>query len=242
MRSPLDAKQRAGQIRKILLDYQNPVTHSQSLEILSKISGFRDWNTYCAYLKGEPELLPIPEGWVISGDSQPLYEVGIAPEIKVKGSNAAVIRSKSGKRDPGGGFVTLMQSVDALEYVGRRVQLEATLRSIDCTGAVTIWMRVDGDDTNNTLAFDNLENSQANGPLRQTTDWEHKVIVLDVPEMAESINFGFYLRGSGAGYAADFKLETVSEEVELTNKNNEYRLKKPTNLNFAENSKNASER
>ena len=94
-------------------------------------------------------------------------------------------------------------------------------------------MRVDGDGATNMLAFDNMENRHTSGPLRRTTDWEHRAIVLDVPGGAKSIHYGFYLRGSGAGYAANFKLDIVSEEVELTVEKGNF-LQKPTNLNFTE--------
>ena len=67
--------------------------------------------------------------------------------------------------------------------------------------------------------------------LQGNSDWQKREIVLHISDSAETIHFGFYLRGSGTAYAANFDLQKVGEDVPLSSEN-EGLLKAPTNLEF----------
>jgi hypothetical protein len=86
-----------------------------------------------------------------------------------------------------------MQSFAAARYLDRKVRLTAMVRAQEVTEWAGLWMRVDGM-TDRALTFDNMQDR----PLRQTTDWVHAEIVLDVPPEAVSVSFGALLDGAGA--------------------------------------------
>lgn len=48
MKSTVQAKARAGKLRQLLEDLGHQIKQSESLEVISKIDGYRDWNTYVA--------------------------------------------------------------------------------------------------------------------------------------------------------------------------------------------------
>jgi hypothetical protein len=109
--------------------------------------------------------------------------------------------------------------------------LTAKLKSEDVDGAATIWLRIDGA-RKNSLRFDNMETRGGDGPLRDTSGWSARRIVLDVPEEAESIHFGFYLRGTGSAWARDFGLSEVGDDISVTAGSRPERSK-PINLDFS---------
>lgn len=235
MRTPTEAKLRATKLRYILSELGYRIKHSESLETLSKLEGFADWNTYSARLSGVNNLLPVPHNWIASGESLNSYELGCDLIEKHNGLPVAVIRSREELKTVTDSMATLMQVVDAKEYIGSRVRLSAKIRAISVDGAVTIWLRIDGDaGSHNMLAFDNLEKHTKYGVLQGSTGWQERTIVLDVPESAASLNFGFYLRGIGVGHAADFSLERVGNEIPVST-HNETASAKPVNLDFKQN-------
>src|SRR5437762_3293678 len=144
----------------------------------------------------------------------------------------ALIRSrddKDGSHDAAAtaGFGTLMQSFAAEKFRGKRLRLRAELKTEDVRGAETLWMRVDGG-AQHSLAFDNMEQRTSEGPLSGTHDWARREVVLDVAPEAESVHFGFYLRGSGRAWARNFDLTEVGADVPVTQR----LLPGPTNLDF----------
>jgi TIR domain len=178
----------------------------------------------------ETSLL-VPNGWFTSGSKPEQYDMGVDTQIA---GSPAMIRCKYADDDPvyvamEKGFGTLMQSILADEYRGTRLRLRAELKTDNVTGAGTIWMRVDG--PGGTLQFDNMEKRKTLGVLKGTVDWVPREIILDVPEEAESINFGFFQHGTGATWARNFVLEQVGRDVPLTTRMNY--LDKATNLNFS---------
>lgn len=86
-----DLKAQAKRLRAALADNGRPLTHSQSLELVARQYGFRDWNTACA-LAGSGRNRPFSVGDRVSGTylSQPftgeivgLQKLGPAGNIKV---------------------------------------------------------------------------------------------------------------------------------------------------------------
>lgn len=55
--------------------------------------------------------------------------------------------------------------------------------------------------------------------------------MLEVPDSAATIHYGFFLKGSGKVWARRFALEAVGEDVATTEPEPRY-LSRPTNLDF----------
>lgn len=224
------AKTRAKILRDSLKELNQSISHAESLELIAKIHGFRNWNTLLGIMSKDNELLPTPLGWQVAGDQKQDFELGIDPSFKHNSAHPAIIRSI--KAEPITGFATLMQKVKIGAYRGKRVRLTAELKCTDCKGATTIWLRADGDGTGNNLAFDNMEERTGkDGPIRGTTDWAKRSIVLDIPQTAATLNYGFYLRGNGVAWASNFELETVSGDIPVSS-GGIAALDEPHNLNF----------
>lgn len=50
MNTPSEVKARANKLRDVLNVMGHQLKHSESLEVISKLEGYTDWNTYTAYL------------------------------------------------------------------------------------------------------------------------------------------------------------------------------------------------
>jgi hypothetical protein len=163
-----------------------------------------------------------PTGWHAAGSAPADYDMGNKPADKVSDGWVAYIHARPGAI----GFGTLMQTIDATAYRGKRVRLTGSLRTEDVSQA-QMWMRIDGKGSK-ALGFDNMERR----PLRGSVDWTPCTIVLDVPDGATAIAFGFLLDAKGGVDARTFKLETVGEDVPLTGTDPVVLPKAPVNLSF----------
>ena len=55
--TPSEVKARASKLRDIIASHGHQIKHTESLEIISKLEGAADWNTYSAHLNAIQELL-----------------------------------------------------------------------------------------------------------------------------------------------------------------------------------------
>lgn len=55
MKSLNEVKARAGKLREVLSDMGHQLKHSDTLEVISKVVGYTDWNTYSAELAKEQQ-------------------------------------------------------------------------------------------------------------------------------------------------------------------------------------------
>jgi hypothetical protein len=149
----------------------------------------------------------IPAGWFVAGDKPAEYTFDTDGAVTRDGARSAVIRAKTPDAP---GFGTLMQSISAQNYLGSRVRLSAYLRSEDARRG-QMWLRIDGKESK-VLGFDNMDSR----PVTGTTDWRRYEIVLDVPQGAVALAFGFFLSGRGTLWADSFNLEVVDNSVPLT--------------------------
>lgn len=222
-------KLRATKLRGVMNELGHSLNHSESLEAVSRLEGYTDWNTYSASLKKSELLHPLPTGWIATGDNLNQYELGCDPGQPYNSVPAATIRSKDQGTFTDQTMSTVMQKIRADNYLRSNIKLSAKLKAVNVVGAVTIWLRIDG--INGDLVFDNLEESKILGTLDGTTDWEERSIVLSVPIEAVSINFGFYLRGTGVAHAADFSLVKVDDDTKVSSDRSSLPAA-PKNLDF----------
>ncbi|KMO39774.1 glyoxalase superfamily protein [Methylobacterium aquaticum] len=241
MRTCRDAKAMAKTLREELGRRGTALSHGECLEIVARQFGHDNWNILSARLRAAAEpardaALVRPAGWSVSGSKPHLYDMGIDPTTPYQGGRAALIRCRYAEDDPAyavmeKGFATLMQSIAVGPFRGRRICLSADLRVQDVVGAATLWLRADAA-IGRSVAFDNMEERAVDGPLTGTQGWTGRRIVLDVPEEAETLHFGFYLRGSGRAWAGGFSLREASPEDAATVL---ARIRpEPTNLDFAQ--------
>ncbi len=163
-----------------------------------------------------------PKGWFINGPAMDSYAIGSQPSTRQPGSHSAFIRSIKDNS----GFGSLMQTIKADAYRGKRVRLTGFLSSKDAYKA-GLWMRVDGPDRH-ILGFDNMDPRALHGD----NDWKNYSIVLDVPTDATDIAFGFLLEKNGEVLAEDFKLETVGKDVPTTDLPRPELPAAPVNMSF----------
>jgi hypothetical protein len=163
-----------------------------------------------------------PQGWMLQGDHRKNYTTGVDQEAKYQGRPSAYLKSTPEATE---GFGTLMQQFDAKEYVGKRVRFSAWVKSENLSDWAGLWMRVDN--STRPVAFDNMQNRAITG----TTDWQNYSVVLDVPQDATGIFFGILLTKSGNVWLNSVKVETVGEDVPVTDMWSK-RQDGPTNLNF----------
>ena len=109
-------------------------------------------------------------------------------------------------------FGGLMQSITPDTFRGKRVRLSGQLKTRDIVGEGVLWMRVDGTQSGQMLAFDNMSKR----PVQGTTDWKKYEIVLDVSPDAASVHFGALLNGSGTLWVDDLQFEVVGKDTPTT--------------------------
>lgn len=154
---------------------------------------------------GEP-----PTGWragELEGASTD-YVVGVDTACFHSGHAAGYIRAVSA--DPAG-FGVLSQRFQAQAFCGARIRLSGYIRVAGVTGWAGLWMRVDGKD-GELQRFDNMEQR----PVKGTSEWVRREVVLDVPRDAYAIAIGALLVGAGQVWLDDLRLETVGLDVPTT--------------------------
>lgn len=194
MRDFREAKTMAKTLRLELTDREVYLSHSNCLEIVARQFGYGNWNMLAAKIDTSDapgQRLTMPEGWRSRGRNSEYYELGIDPDAK----NGTALIYHWDERTQVTDFATMMQSIAADEFRGKRMQLSAVLKTAEVTGVGTLWMRVDGR-SGRRLGFDNMEQRPKDGPLTKTCDWTERQIVLDIPDAAQNIHYGFFLRGT----------------------------------------------
>lgn len=166
----------------------------------------------------------VPRGWFMAGSKPQEFEAGVDAEHAYQGRVSAFLKSKQSSVD---GFGTLMQSIRAEQYRGKRVRLSGFVNSQEVVGWAGLWMRVDqGKDM---VVLDNMEDR----PIKGTTNWQRYDVVLDIPQNATGISFGILLAGTGEVWLSSTKFDVV--EVDVPTSASEKTIPdKPVNLEFTE--------
>lgn len=167
----------------------------------------------------------IPNGWFPAGNKPAEYEMGIDNSIFQNGNSGAFIKSKSPQENE---FGTLMQNINAENYLGKRLRLSGYIKSEDVEGWSGMWMRIDGDNGKQ-LGFDNMYGRYIKG----TSDWKKYEIVLDISLNSKVINYGVLLNGEGKVWFDNFRLEEVDKNAPVTSTLKGSNLPtQPINLDF----------
>lgn len=176
--------------------------------------------TATAALAGQSARMP--GGWHASGSNPQGYEMGVDPAVRFGTSPSAFISGPDGAT----GYATLMQNFKSDDYRGKRLRLTGTVRTAGVTGSAVLWLRVDGPQSGQTLALDNM----GDRPIVGTTDWTPYSLVLDVDPSSVAVAFGILLTGSGEAWLSNLRLEVVGNDVAVTD-----RIPvEPLNLDFSQ--------
>jgi hypothetical protein len=149
-------------------------------------------------------LAPLPTGWIVAGKSPELYSAGVDRTQTMTGKGSKYMRSIS---KTNGSWATMMQMFSAEQYRGQRVRLQARVKTKDVSLWAGLWMRVDG--PGGIKAFYNSQNQ----PIKGSTDWQLRTVVLDVAADASAIALGVIDAGSGEVWMDDVKLDVVDKTV-----------------------------
>lgn len=161
----------------------------------------------------------------LAGDNPTNYRTGVDRGDMRGGLPSAYLASLA----KGNGFGTLMQSINAVNYAGKRVRLQGWVKSEDIGDWAGLWMRVDKG--RETVAFDNMQDRGIKGGQ----PWSIYDVVLDVPPDATCISFGILLTGVGEVWLSDLSLEVVDIGTPTTGMNPRTTLPlRPVNLSFNE--------
>ncbi len=162
----------------------------------------------------------LPTGWYRAGSHQTSYQMFIDSSAGQDGKNVLTIKSIEEKID---GFGTLMQDFLPTKYLDKRIRMTGYMKSKDVKTWAGFWLRVDQENSKQSLSFDNMQDRAIKG----TTEWKKYEIVLDVPKNASNIAFGALLSSTGQIWFEKFKFEIVDNSVPQTGRN-----KDEPNLDF----------
>ena len=152
----------------------------------------------------------VPAGWQAVTDGSGEYTVTSDGARRDGGQGFAGATIKANVDDPHGSAM-LAQSIRADAYRGKRIRLSGYLKTIGVNeGTAVLFMRVDGDGVVQTSDY------MQNRPMMLTTDWERQDIVLDVPNDAIGVTYGFLLGGSGQAWLDELSIEIVGNDVAVT--------------------------
>jgi len=219
-----DPKAMAKTLRMELTARDIDLPHSACLEVVARQLGYANWNTAHARHDGKQSDLQMPEGWFAAGSNKHDYDMGVDADI-----GAATIRSKRDGRQAVG-FATLMQTIDAKAYCGKRVRFRGELSTKDAAGRAMMWLRIDDKDGRQFL-LDNMEHREEGGVLRGTTDWAIRSIIVDVPDNAGEISYGLLMDGNGQCWCREFDLQVVDLSKPVT-RGPDKPLEAPKNMRF----------
>lgn len=213
-----EAKTAAKRLKDALAARKINLSHGECLDLTAQQLGLKNWNVLSARLaQGRDVTVKVPDGWIVDGRAPDAYTGGVLPGIVHCNKPVISLKSRSDLTEnmPPDPFVSVLQIVNAAPYKGKRLRIACAIRAFNVKASATIWLRFDGT-SGQAISFNNLENDFENGALKGTRDWTDREIVLDVPDTAAQIVFGFYLAGEGEAHFSGFVFETVGQDKRLT--------------------------
>jgi hypothetical protein len=146
-------------------------------------------------------------GWQLSSPITDRFEASADTKVTFRGKPTARLQTDVPRAD----LASLIQSVDAEQYRGKRIRLATYAKTKGVEGWTGAWVRVDS----NHSRFRSYEDTH-NVNLQGDRDWTALSIVLDIPEDAQTIDFGLSQEGTGTSWFGPVSVETVSPTVKTT--------------------------
>lgn len=151
---------------------------------------------------------PLPAPWFLTGESPKMYEAGIDQSATGDTNGAKFLRQVRGSEND---WASLMQQISAEDYRGKRIRFQARIKTQDVSGWAGLWMRVDTP-TLQAAAFYNNQDK----PIKGSTVWQVRDVVLNVPENASAISFGVIDNGKGQVWIDTLKFDVVGNNVPVS--------------------------
>ena len=218
-----DAKSMAKALEACLSNRNVALSHGECLDVVARQFGLKDWNVLSAKAKRQEAAAlrraAALKAWTFRAESPSAYDHGPDGRTGPRGQDSAVIRldAEAAARhypDLARAFGVYVQTVSAIPFQDGKVEIQADLRCEGVTHGATIWASVFAN-PGHMLAFDNLKQAPE-AWLFGDVPWGKRRIVIDVPPEALSLNFGFFLKGQGALWVADFSVEKAPATASLT--------------------------
>ena len=179
-------------------------------------------------------ILGVPKGWTATGTDSDKVAIGIDPAESSDGHPAAFIENKDGTP---GKVVALTQTIDALPWQGKMVELSVMTRRANESATGEIWLR----GTNGIGSTSNY--NAVHGEDIKTVEWKQTDMKMIVPKEITRLEIGFGLRDQGKVWVRDVKVRMLpipsKEEQDKKRQMSEFvplalPAKELTNLNFSE--------
>lgn len=154
--------------------------------------------------------------WILTGGNPDHYGIGLDSGVTATGKGGKFIRNVD---DFDKGWATLMQTISAKNYEGKRLRFQAKIRTSDVKKA-GLWMRVDKPEKSG-VAFYNSDDR----PIVGSSDWQVRSVVLDIPAGSSAIAFGVLQYGKGQVWIDDLSFDVVGKDVPV-----DVQPRKPSNL------------
>jgi hypothetical protein len=151
----------------------------------------------------------LPVGWYVTESAPKRYEAGVDTKSTCEGTRSAYLRALTPDEN---GYGTFMQAFGAHDFRGKRLRFSAAVRTQDVDGWAGLWMRVEGPDPKQPLAFDNMQSRALVG----TKGCKRYDVVLDVPAEATTIMAGLIMSGTGQAWLDNVRFDVVDASVPVT--------------------------
>ncbi len=146
-------------------------------------------------------------GWQLTSPISDRFEASSDAKVTFRGKPTARLQTDTPRAD----LASLIQSVDAEQYRGKRVRFSTYAKTKGVEGWTGTWVRVDSPHS----AFRRYEDTH-NVNLQGNSDWTALSIVLDIPDDARTIEFGLSQEGTGTTWFGPVSVETVAPSIRTT--------------------------
>lgn len=165
-----------------------------------------------------------PKNWDFFGSKPESYVVQADPAQKSAHGNSVSLASKGAVS--GTATATLMQTIKADDYRGKRVRFAGYIKGQGVKSWAGLWMRIN-DAADKVIVLDNMEKRAFQGD----GDWRKLEVVLDIPSDSSKISFGTLLVGQGRIWVSGLDFQVVDATVPVTEKSSRPELNRhPVNL------------
>lgn len=162
----------------------------------------------------EGSLRGVPSGWFLPTFSENAgYKAQISSENPLSGKYCLKLHFDS--IPPAGTYGSVMQSINAEQYRGKKIRLRAAIRTelIGDSSSAHLWLRTHLL-SKQTGFFDLMEDR----PITTNSKWQYYEISGIINEDAYTINFGLLLKGGGKAWIDAAELEILREDSILFEK------------------------
>src|SRR5260370_31322716 len=146
-------------------------------------------------------------GWQLTSPISDRFEASSDAKVALRGKAPARLQADTPRAD----LASLIQSVDAEQYVGKRIRFSTYAKTKGVEGWTGTWVRVDSPHS----AFRRYEDTH-HVNLNGDRDWTALTLVLDIPDDARTVEFGLSQEGTGTTWFGPVSVETVSPSIRTT--------------------------